>query len=185
MTFSVMQTEVAPAVIKGRAIGALFMAGFGALWMVIGLKFLQRLNSRSGLLVLIVTAVIAFGAIRDLRRANTLPQETTHATPAEVAAINHKFRVVLGIELLAIAAVVILFNLLRRPTFILPAVAVIVGLHFIPLAGIFGAQIFYSTGMAMVLTVLFAFALRELPRRQAAIGVGCGLVLWITGLLLI
>lgn len=58
MTFSVMQTEVAPAVIKGRAIGARFMAGFGALWMVIGLKFLQRLNSRSGLLVLIVTAAI-------------------------------------------------------------------------------------------------------------------------------
>jgi hypothetical protein len=114
-----------------------------------------------------------------------LPVAANTSTPAEIAAINPKLGVVFAAELIAIALLVVLLNLLHRPTFILPAVAVIVGLHFIPLARLFNAPLFYSTGVAMVLSVLFAFAMRDLTRRQAAVGIGCGLVLWITGLSLL
>jgi hypothetical protein len=173
------------AALKGRAIGAIFMAGFGALWMVIGLRFLQRLGWRSGLFVLLITAALVLAALRDIQRANTLPSAMSSYTSAQAASMNHKFNVIFAAELIAIAVVVILFNLLRRPAFILPVIAVIVGVHFFPLARLFNAPLFYSTGAAMVLTALFALTMREVPRRQAAIGVGCGLVLWITSLVLL
>jgi hypothetical protein len=50
--------QVPAAALKGRAMGALFMAGFGALRVAIGLKFLQRLDWRSLLSVLAVAAAL-------------------------------------------------------------------------------------------------------------------------------
>jgi len=178
--YNTLPTDVVPAALKGRAIGAVFMAGFGALWMIIGLKLLRRLHTGPLLVVLAITAVLVLAAIKQFEYAKTLPSSEGAATSAQAAAIGHRFNMIFAAELIAIFVAVVVLNALRRPTLILPVVAVIVGLHFFPLARLFAAPVFYSTATAMVLSVLFAFSMRDVSRRQAAIGIGCGLILWIT-----
>jgi len=194
---------MAPEVVKGRAIGALWMAGFGALWMIVGIKFLQRLNWRSVLLVVVIGASLVAAAIAQIQRANTLlayrtPARNTDTTQSsstvkaaqrtgarDARELTLRFEMIFGAELLAIAVVVIVFNLLRRPSFILGAVAIIVGVHFLPLARLFAAPLFYFTGLLMVLLVLFALAMRQVANRQAVIGIGSGVILWLTALRLL
>ena len=65
----------------------------------------------------------------------------------------------------------------HQETLILPAVAVIVGLHFLPLARWIPVPIYYWTGAGLIAAGLIAIAL---PPEQRAIttGIASALVLW-------
>ena len=67
----------------------------------------------------------------------------------------------------------------------LPAIAVIVGLHFIPLAMLFDFPLYYCTGGTFVFVAIAPFAIGNLAPRQAITCLGCGLALWLTSAVLL
>jgi len=72
-----------------------------------------------------------------------------------------------------------------HPELILPAIAVIVGLHFIPLARLFDFPLYYWTEAAMVFVAVASFAIGNAALRQAITCLGCGLSLWLTSAVLL
>jgi len=81
--------------------------------------------------------------------------------------------------------VVVVLARMRRSELILSAIAVIVGLHFVALGRIFSTPVFYCTAIAMVLTPLAAFGIRDTTLRRAATCTSCGLALWLTSAFLL
>jgi len=72
-----------------------------------------------------------------------------------------------------------------HPELILPAIAVIVGMHFIPLAKLFNLPLYYWTGGSLVLIAVVSFPIGHQVLRQAITGLGCGLSLWLTSAVLL
>jgi hypothetical protein len=74
---------------------------------------------------------------------------------------------------------------LGRSDLIPQALGVIIGLHFLPLAKIFAAPLYYWTGAIMVIAAIGSFII---PRRDIRSVAGCtaiGLILWLTGLVIL
>ncbi len=65
---------------------------------------------------------------------------------------------------------------------LMPVFAVIVGLHFLPLARGFPAPLYYATGAALILAGLAAMMLPE-PIRPLATGLAAAIILWISAIL--
>jgi hypothetical protein len=66
---------------------------------------------------------------------------------------------------------------------VMPAFAIIVGLHFVPLARGFPLPLYYATGAAMVLAGTGALLLPGAERGPVA-GLASALILWVTSILL-
>ncbi len=69
-----MQKQVTANSADGRAIGALFFAGFGVLWMVLALYAKQWLAVGPVVVLACGAAVLGAGAFWLLRRSRTLPR---------------------------------------------------------------------------------------------------------------
>lgn len=73
---------------------------------------------------------------------------------------------------------------LHMPTAVMPAVAIIVGLHFLPLARWIPVPLYYRTGAALVAVGVIALLLPPLARAIAT-GLAAALILWWSGVMLI
>ena len=164
--------------LEGRAIGALILTGFAALWMLFAFRFVKRFGWRTLLLIALITAGLCWGAARQIQRARQLPKPAVAAQPiAADRETGREFQIVLALEWIPILVAVIIFNRIRRPDFILPTIALIVGLHFIPLARVFGVSLYYASGVAIVVVAIAGFVSKP-PARQAIACIGSGGVLW-------
>jgi hypothetical protein len=160
--------------------GATTIFFFGAIWLVLGL-----LGGRAPgwLRVGVLLAGLALsGSIGSLGwRVSRLSQDPTRA--AKIAAshqVGQSFYWIFGIEMAAVFVAVLVLKAVRRPAYILCAIAGIVGLHFLPLASLFGAPVYYATGLlgcAIGATGLFV---ADPVVRQRVVGLSFGLVLWAT-----
>lgn len=166
---------------QGRAIGALVMTAFGAIWMITGANALSILNWEIWLIVAIVTGLLCLVALRQLQAARRIPKTPATASQAKsVQTRRRRFGIILAFEWVPILLVAFVLGRLGHPDFILPAIAVIVGLHFIPLARLFDFPLYYWTGSSFVLVAVASFAIDHLALRQAITCLGCGLALWLT-----
>jgi MFS family permease len=171
---------------QGRAIGALVMTAFGAIWMISGATALSLLNWEIWLIVAILTGLLCVAALLELQAARRIP--TTPATASQSKSIQtrrRRFGIVLAFEWVPIFLVAFVLGRIGHPDFILPAIAVIVGLHFIPLARLFNCPLYYWTGISFVLVAIGSFAIDPLAIRQAITCLGCGLALWLTTAVLV
>jgi hypothetical protein len=172
------------AAIEGRAIGAFVLTGFAAGWMLFAFRFVKSLGWRMLLLIALVTAGLCWGAARQIERARQMPYAAIAAPTTADRKTARDFQIVLALEWIPILVAVVIFNRIRRPDFILPTIALIVGLHFIPLARVFHAPLYYASGAAMVAVAIAGFVAQP-PGRQAIACVGSGVVLWVTAVLLL
>jgi hypothetical protein len=140
-----MQAVDAAEAISGRATGVLFFAGFGSLWLCIGLSAMHRLNILGAMAAGAILATLVLPAIRLLRGA---PQ--TRLDDARQIEMKRIFGRVNTIQWIAILAAVVLLNVFQQTDFIVPAIATIVGLHLFPLAGLFRYPAHYVTGTLLI-----------------------------------
>ncbi len=169
--------------LSGMLIGAAVMFGFGIAWLLIGL-----LRGRSSLLwprlvLLFVGSVLAAALVNLDLRVTHMPRETASIAPQQAATnreIDRHFYVIFGAELAAIFLAVAVLKLLRYSDYILSGIAFIVGAHFIPLAALFKAPVYYATGILGCLIGLAGFLVPDLALRQKIVGLSFGLVLWAT-----
>jgi hypothetical protein len=157
-----------------QAIGIILLTGFGAVWLLSAATFARALDWRAWLGVGLGVSALTLGAVR---KAN-VAQQIGHAMA--LPGISPLFWIVVAVMWVLIFAAMFVLARRRRRDLVISLVALIVGLHFLPLAWIFGAHVYYLTGGFIVLTSLAAFALRDPVQRQGATCLACGIVLWLT-----
>ncbi len=165
---------------SGRATGMTFMTAFGVIWL-----FFDHQSISIGLLVLPVVCVLVLvvACVYIFVMAQKLPaptEEEERASEAEGKKIGWRFGLVFGAEGLLILISVNLLPALGLASFIVPVIAIIVGVHFIPLAGLFKAPVYYITGLISVVIAVVAMFIDTLSVRQDFTCFGMCLVLWIT-----
>jgi hypothetical protein len=157
------------------------MIGFGTLWMFLAFAFMGWLNWRTGIAIGAVALLLCFVTVHQSFEAAGM----MNARSAPVATVSGRgFGLILALEWILILASVVIFRRMGRRDIILPTIALIVGLHFAPLANLFGAPLYYFTAGAITFTSLVSFLLPA-PKRQATACLGCGIALWLTSAVLL
>jgi len=167
---------------SGTAVGATIMFFFGAIWLFLGV-FGGRPSPgwlRAGLLVagLLLGVWIATVVRRVSHVSETAPPTLEQTVVGRQ--IGRRFGWITGIEGAAIFLAVILLNAVHRPDFIPSAIALIVGLHFFPLASLFGRSVYYGTGILGCAIGGSAFFISDPSFRTSVVGLSFGLLLWLT-----
>jgi hypothetical protein len=117
--------------LSGRATGALFFTGFGALWFLLALYARQEFGVSSvsgvvlGTLVLLIASVMLY---REAKRRPRVPDDP---------AMGRAFMWLNAIQWIAISVVAFSFAKLHIDVYAMNAIGVIVGLHMFPLARLF------------------------------------------------
>ena len=167
-----MKAAITANQLNGRAIGALFFAGFGAIWLVLGLYAAEKID------VATVSAVAAgllllLGAARRLfQQAKAFPK--MREDPAQSRAFNR----INAAQWIAIATVAIALGRLHLDVYIVSAIAAIVGLHLFPLARLFRYPMHHATAIVMVLWAAICLLAVPLEHLQSATAFGTGIILW-------
>lgn len=92
------------------------------------------------------------------------------------------YGIFVGFEVIAIVCAVILLNRLKAKQYLLPVIALIVGLHFFGMVPALRSTEFWWVGGAMcALSLVTIFAL---PRESwtPVVGIGCAVILWLSAL---
>ena len=182
-----------PAVL-GMVSGIFFLTFFGAYWGFISAAFMSgTVQVVAFLLVGLVTLGFFGMGIILLRYARTLPKTVSLADAAVGKRIALWFGIIFGIEIVLIALASILLSIFQVDRFIAPATALIVGIHFFPLARLFRVPVYSLTGVLLSVLALVALVALLLGWPIAGpspynwslfVGVGTTLVLWLTVLYL-
>jgi hypothetical protein len=160
---------------KGSSIGATIMGFFGAAWLMLGMVS-GGVSWQAGVAaVLPVFLLIAFLGTLVRRR---LPKIAQIETP-EKKQMMRVFMIVNVVQWVGIFGVVNLLAKLHLNAWIVPAIVLIVGAHFLPLARIFQAPQHVKTGIAMMLCAAAAIML-PVSVRDTVECVSAGVMLWIS-----
>jgi hypothetical protein len=180
-----------PAVM-GIASGIFFMAFFGALWGLMSAGFMDSVVQPVAFVVIgLVTLVFLALVVMLVRYARSLPATTSPEEAAAGKKIGMWFGIVFGLEALLIALTSIVLGRMQASQFIPPAIALIVGLHFLPLARLFRVTFYYITGVLLCVLALVAIIalILGLPiagpspyNWSLVVGIGATLILWLTAL---
>jgi len=171
-----MVQELTANRIGGRAIGALFFTGFGAIWLLLGLYAKERLTAAPLSVAACGTVLLAGGAFFLLRRAKALPR--TPQDPAMASA----FKWINIIQWVAVAVVAFAFARFGIDVYVISAITAIVGLHMFPLARLFRYPLHYLTGSALVGWAAASVLLFPKDEMQGSPALGTGLILWLSAL---
>ena len=112
--------------------------------------------------------------------ARRVPGVGTHRQGAHV---NRLVGMWSAIEGVAIGVSVLVLGALHLPQAILPVIAVIVGLHFLPLARHIPVRLYYATGAALAAVGGVGLAV-PVAARPWWVGLGAAVVLWTTAVAL-
>ena len=156
----------------GRGIGACVGTVFGALWLYFTLKFG---NAPSWTMY----SMFAVGAVLFLGGVQLLLSKSGSAAPRS-GWTSLAFFIVFAIEVAAIYGVIVWFPHWGAQEYILAAVCVIVGIHFLPLARLFRVRPYYFTGAALIAWPAIVTLLMSATHRDVLIGFGAGVILWAT-----
>ena len=181
------------ALIQGYVSGALFLTFFGALWALLTLSALtaeQRVVL--AVAVVIVAGVSGFIAFRLLHAAKHLPQPAATDGSAQGTTLGKWYALIVGSEFVAIALASVLLGQAHDDQLIPLVVALIVGIHFLPLAALFHVPVYYLTGMLMIvlagcglIALFFNLTLGGPYAWSVVIGLGNAVILWSTALYLL
>jgi len=160
--------------LSGRAIGALFFAGFGALWLFLSLYVREILNIETVSSVLLGLALLLGAAVALLREAKRWPR-----VPDDPA-MGRAFGWINAIQWTAGAVVAFSFARLHIDAYMPSAIAAIVGLHMFPLARLFRYPLHYATGALLVVWASASALIVPAEHLQGVAAFGTGLILWIS-----
>ena len=158
--------------------GALISAMFGAGWLGWGLGNAKAFNALVGP-TFGFTALFLFAcSIYFIRKGRLLRKQCPEAGASKRHSVLKWFLLVALMEVLAIALVAILANRLHRADLATDWCAMIVGLHFLPLAKIFRAPHFGVLGILMILWCVLSWALFQSGTIAVSASLGTGILLW-------
>lgn len=160
-----MQTENEPHVIpaiavKGIATGLIMMASFTLLWSIIAYHGLATTGYWPLLLIFpLLSILFVVNAIKLFRVAKYYPELTSEADIAEEKRTGKWFGIIFGAEGLAIFIGANVVINLGHPELCIPVIALVVGLHFYPLAKVFKRTIDYYLATWSTIVAILAIVL--------------------------
>jgi len=174
------EKQIMPDVaVKGIATGLCMMAFFTLLWA--GIAF-GGLNGTPywfyPLIFPVFSLLFVFNAVKLFRLAKHFPKLTSEADLAEEKRAGKWFGIIFGGEGLGIFVGINIVVNLGYPDLVIPTIALVVGLHFFPLAKVFKRTIdYYLASWATLIAVLgFVFTLNKiLPVNLVMAFVGIGI----------
>jgi hypothetical protein len=156
----------------GVRIALVVLNVFAALWAWVGLRLSGVPHALTLLPFAVSLVLLAWG----WRAAGMVPARGSHV--GKVVGLWS------GIE---VAALLIMANVLEnmhRPDLMLPCGAIIVGLHFFPLARGIPVKLYHATGAGLLVIGVAGLVVPAADRAIVA-GMGAALVLWATALIII
>lgn len=166
--------------VEGASSGALFMALFGAVWAAAGASALGGATWAVSLAVFwALAAALCLGSVRLRQRARGLTRDDSPQARTHHKHLSRWFNLVFGLQGIAIVLAVVLLGRYGLGSFIPAAVALIVGVHFFPLARLYGVRTYHVTGAALCGAALVAFLLAP-ASRLPFVGLGSAAVLFAT-----
>ena len=169
--------------LKGMMTGTTIMFLFGAIWLFLGLyggrsspEWLRMEILATGLVLAVWIGITASRA----RRVSHKLSPPTSEQSAAGRRIKRRFGWITIIEGSAIFLAVVVFNAAHRPDFISSAIALVVGLHFFPLASLFDRRVYYGTGILGCVIGAVGFLISDPRIRNSFVGLSFGLLLWLT-----
>ncbi len=176
MEFRMTMTEpgITANQLSGRAIGAIFFSGFGALWITLALYVKEILTVYRILGVASILAgllLAAFWLIGQSRRFPKLPENK---------AVSRAFNRINGAQWVAVFVVCFAFGRLHLEAYMLSAITAIVGIHMFPLAKLFRYPLHNLTGAALVTWASASVLFVPVEQLQGATAIGTGILLWIS-----
>ena len=165
--------------IRGRTIGSIVCFGFGAYslycWIV------ATMSQKAAWLSMIaaVTAVLVIWAIVQLVAMRHAPRPTLNKQSKW--AYNLKFFAVVATEVAAIILGGPILAYFHRSDLYPNWVNAVVGIHFLPLGRLFKVPLYYVTGLAITLAAFGSLLISQNSLRAGVCSGGAGLVLWLTG----
>ena len=185
------ESVISRAEIRGTASGVMFMAFFGTVWADVGIGGLQGLGSIWLLILAIfIGAALFFSGIALIRSSRNL--NSTNARGSKN--VDKWFNIVFATEFVLIIIAAIICNTVGHFDWFFPIMAIIVGVHFFPLAYLFQVRAYYVTGTLLcllaIVTLLFVPLKISLGQHQintwwTLVGLGSMLILWITSLVIL
>jgi len=153
-----METAHRPpnSAVKGTATGLIMMAFFTTLWAGIAYGGLAATPYWPVLLVFVAcSAVFIFNAVQLYRMANFFPPATSPEDIAREKNTGKWFGIIFGAEGLGIFIAINVVVNLGHPELEIPVIALVVGLHFFPLAKVFKRNIdYYFASYSTVIAIL-------------------------------
>ena len=186
------ENVVTKADVRGTASGVMFMAFFGTVWADIGIGGL-RVSVAIWLMILaiLIGAALFFSGIMMIRQSRHLPNTNKFRNAKNV---EKWFNIVFAVEFVLIGIAAIVTNVIGHFDWFFPIMAIIVGVHFFPLAYLFQVRTYYVTGalLCLLATITLLFIPKEMSigghtidAWWTLIGFGSMLVLWITSLVIL
>lgn len=168
------------ATLAGRAIGAMFFSVFGFAWLASWAfqRFAQP--AVAFLLIALAFAVLFYRAVQQYRN-NRAALAIESENPARKR-INRLFNLINAAQWIVIVILVNILNNIGLAAWAIPAVMLVIGIHFLPLASLFSYPPHYVTGIALIGA---AIAYPLLAAQGPGDAVGClaaGLILWASAL---
>lgn len=157
--------------------GGTFLLIFGAVWAIVGVSGAIALGwvAAGG----ITTAALVAGALLYVLARGRVVDSSRQ--PQVMASHKRWFFWVNVAQWLSIAGVIIFWNLTGLPQFIAPTIALVVGLHFWPLARVFDQPAMKTLGVGMSVVAGLGLATAAgfgMEAGQAVAGLGSAVVLW-------
>jgi hypothetical protein len=169
-----MTTMLTANQFRGRAIGSLLFAGFGALWIGLALYAKQLLTVANITFVALDLAVLVGMACWLLRESKRFP------TVAEDPAKGHKFNRINIAQWIAVSIVAFSFARLHIDAYVMCGITAVVGLHFFPLARLFRYSMHYLTGSVLLAWAAMSVILVPAEHLQGTSALGTGIILWVS-----
>lgn len=171
--------------VRGLLAGAAIFTVFGALWVVMALI---HWSARPGwcLPAVLMAAITLLGlCIARLSASRHIRRDDNPLAFAAGKRAGMLFGIIFGIEagLIALCAIVLAHRGLEL--WIPIVAALIIGIHFLPLAKIFQVPLYYGTGVLMVLGVAGCLIIPDFALRLLCMGLMMTAVLWGSALVLL
>jgi hypothetical protein len=164
---------------RGRAVGAIVCAGFGAYalywWTQAAIQGERRLWFGA---IAVATAILVVWAIVSLAALRHAPRVALDKGLVRFYRIG--YALIVAIEGAAISVGGPILGHFHRPDLYGQWVGAVVGLHFFPLGKLFKIPLYYGTGAAISLAAFGSLLISPSPVRSAITAGGTGIALWIT-----
>jgi hypothetical protein len=163
----------------GIAIGNLFLACFGMAWIVLGLAAERKINPLVLALLSVFPVAIVISSVYIMRRTHG-SLDRSQANRIEQKKINRRFALVNFLQWSLIFAAVFGLPRLGLTRWIVPAIILIVGIHFFPLANLFKAHMHYVVGAIAVAWAIIYPLLFSAGKGDSIGAIGMGVILWVS-----
>ncbi|WP_158883761.1 hypothetical protein [Rhodanobacter sp. L36] len=172
--------------LRGRSAGVMACGLFGALWANSSLSFGPSTLRNVGYVVVgLITCMQLWGSF-DLRRQSRQITVANDPPSSVQKRTTRLFFAIFAAEFILIFAAANVLASQHATQYLMPVIAMVVGLHFYPLASLFRARQFYVTASVMTLAGLVGVLALSAHVTSNPVNVVvdaiCAATLWLTGL---